>query len=136
MNLTSTVNWPDTGALSFSLYELKQRVRRYSQHTDGYHCLKFDSSKSVSETGVAFKKYQQDTFTDVALTMADLPVDKRPADPVDFKMCPILVQNRCTHPRTPPVHPPYTPVHPVHPRTPPVYPRTPPRTPPYTPVHC
>ncbi len=59
-----------------------------------YHWLKLDSSKTVAPTGVAFKKYQQDTFTDVALTIDDLPSAKRPEDPTKFKMCPLLVTSR------------------------------------------
>ena len=39
----------------------------YSADTDGYHCLQFDDSKTVSATGVAFKKYQQNHYVDVAL---------------------------------------------------------------------
>ena len=65
----------------------------YSQLTDGYHCLTFDESKALSPTGVAFKKYQQDNFVDIALQRKDLPPDLRPEDDDDFTMCPMIVEN-------------------------------------------
>mgnify|MGYP007117150631 FL=1 len=65
----------------------------YSHMTDGYHCLTFDESKSISPTGVAFKKYQQDFYVDVALQRKDLPVDKRPVEDAEFEMCPMIVEN-------------------------------------------
>ena len=65
----------------------------YSQLTDGYHCLTFDESKALSPTGVAFKKYQQDNFVDIALQRKDLPPDLRPEDDADFTMCPMIVEN-------------------------------------------
>ena len=67
--------------------------RRYSADTDGYHWLQFDRSKSSSATGIAFKKYQQDVFLDVALDIRDLPADKRPENPADFRMCPMMIEN-------------------------------------------
>ena len=71
---------------------------RYSDKTDGYHWFQLDASKSKSATGLAFKKYQQDAFLDVALDIRDLPAHNRPADPADFKMCPMVVENGCVLP--------------------------------------
>jgi hypothetical protein len=65
----------------------------YSHMTEGYHCLTFDESKSISETGVAFKKYQHGFYVDVALQRKDLPVAKRPVQDADFEMCPVVVEN-------------------------------------------
>jgi len=65
----------------------------YSADTDGYHCLQFDDSKTVSVTGVAFKKYQQKHYADVALQRKDLPPSERPQNDEDFVMRPMIIEN-------------------------------------------
>ena len=42
---------------------------------------------------MAFKKYQQDFYVDVALQRKDLPVDKRPVEDAEFEMCPMIVEH-------------------------------------------
>ena len=63
---------------------------RYSDKTDGYHQLRLCWGVDPQ-----FKKYQQDVFLDVALNIRDLPPEKRPANPDDFKPCPMLIENTC-----------------------------------------
>ena len=65
----------------------------YSDRTDGYHVLKFDTAKQVSPTGIAFKKYQQDNFYDVALCREHLPVADRPPAEERFVPRPMLIEN-------------------------------------------
>ena len=65
----------------------------YSHMTEGYHCLTFGESKSISETGVVLKKYQQDFYVDVASKRKDLPAAKRPVQDADFEMCPMVVED-------------------------------------------
>ena len=83
----------DYKALYKPLIDKKLGGYGYSHLTEGYHCLQFDDAKEVSETGVAFKKYQQDNFVDVALQRKDLPPADRPLDDSHFEMCPMVVEN-------------------------------------------
>ena len=56
----------------------------YSHKTDGYHQLKLSPE---FEFGAAFRKYQSDVFTDVALCVQDLPSRLRPPDDEAFRPC-------------------------------------------------
>ena len=65
----------------------------YSSEEVGYHWLQHDESREHSDTGIAFKKFQSDTFVDIALQRKDVPASERPPPDVAFTPHPLFVEN-------------------------------------------
>ena len=65
----------------------------YSSEEVGYHWLRHDESRQHSGTGIAFKKYQSDTFVDLALQRKDVPAEQRPPPTTAFVPHPLFIEN-------------------------------------------
>ena len=65
----------------------------YSSEEVGYHWLQHDESLQHSDTDIAFKKYQSDTFVDLALQRKDVPAAKRPSPTTAFVPHPLFIEN-------------------------------------------